>query len=357
MADQVYAPFTSSSIGARPFGPGNAIDVSQRDEMANKAQTQTLQDMALAYQQKQAELDRYRQLTEPEVQIKGYEGALANMKRNSPEFMKSELAGGIGRNQSAQAEGQFQMDTVGSRTALGNEQNNYQALGTAIQRLAVQNTALPPLAREANYQQFLSTLPVQTRRMMPSNYIPGAMEAMASQLINTPAHRQKIGEIEAQGDQHARWATISAEASERARKYAADAAERAAWARFGGREAQQKVESVINQYLMKKFNGKQTTPQQDAVFQAAQQIMYNVRAAGGGADRNQMMGNMLGVDASRQVPTPVAPPVPKPDAAIQLTPQAIQSKLQELGWPYEPDKYEYGINPDTGNFARRPKQK
>ena len=356
MADQVYAPFTSSGIGNRPFGPGNAIDVSLRDEMAQKAQNQTLQDMALAYQQKQAELDRYSQMTPYELQIKGYEGALAQAKRTDPNFIKSELAGGIGRNNTLEAQGQFDKDTLPSRTALGIENNNYQALGTAVQRLQVMNAGLPPLAREANYQQFLSTLPVQVRQQMPRNYIPMAMDAMASQLINTPAHRQKIGEIEATGEQHQRWARISAEASERARMYAADRALEAAWARVGGRETQQKVESIIHQYLSKVMQGQQTTPAEDKAFQAAQQFSYNVRAAAGGADRNQMMSNFLGVPADRPIPTPVPPPNPQVPPPTQLTPQAIQSKLQELGWPYEPDKYEYGINPNTGNFARRPKQ-
>jgi hypothetical protein len=34
----------------------------------------------------------------------------------------------------------------------------------------------------------------------------------------------------------------------------------------------------------------------------------------------------------------------------------IQEAVKKAGWSYEPDKYEYGINPKTGMFARRPKK-
>ena len=41
----------------------------------------------------------------------------------------------------------------------------------------------------------------------------------------------------------------------------------------------------------------------------------------------------------------------------QQTPRSPRDQALQLFGSYEPDKYEYGTNPQTGKFARRPKGK
>jgi hypothetical protein len=54
-------------------------------------------------------------------------------------------------------------------------------------------------------------------------------------------------------------------------------------------------------------------------------------------------------------PQPAAPQAPNAATAPVADPKVMNAAKQAFG-SYEPDKYEYGINPATGKFARRPKK-
>ena len=346
MGDQIYNPMTGIGIQGRPLSPGNAVDAAEQDIVADKAREQGLLDMALNYKQRQAELQRYQGMTPLELSVRGLDAATADAKRNSPAFIQSEVQGGIGRNQSLQAQGQYDMGTVGSRTALGNEQNNYQAIGTAIQRLQTQLAGVPGvLGRETAYQQFLTTLPPEIRQNMPRNYEPNSVRAMADQLVNTPAHRQKLGEIDRQSDRDIKkykqiGVNQTAQEEERTNR-----AIEVAWIRAGvaDKNTRNKIESVVTQYLQKYFNGQPTTPQEDKAFEMAQRIMYQVHAAAqyGMSDPNNFRAQFIGMPPQppRAIPEPVMPNTAAPDPRMKAA-------VEAAGQKYDPQRYEYRMSPD-----------
>lgn len=62
------------------------------------------------------------------------------------------------------------------------------------------------------------------------------------------------------------------------------------------------------------------------------------------------------VAGSRAAPAASAPAAAAPAAAANTpVPSAMKTQATTAFGAYEPDKYEYGINPATGKFARRPK--
>jgi hypothetical protein len=232
------------------------------------------------------------------------------------------------------AKGQVAVNTIPSETRSTDASNTVKALEAEGRQMEL-HAATSPLLGEQSYQAFKSKLPPQLQQRFPPNYtpeVPKMIEGLSKALTNSPAHRGKMAEIVETGTQHNQWAKTTADANERARMYAADRALEAAWARMGGRETQQKVEGVIKQYLDMKMQGQKTTPDQDRVFEVAQQIMTNVRSAASGQDPTALRSNLIGVPAGRQVPPPVPfeDPAPQPGPSVPRPGGVAQHSLGDL---------------------------
>jgi hypothetical protein len=134
-------------------------------------------------------------------------------------------------------------------------------------------------------------------------------------------------------------------------------AEAVAWIHAGVKtnEMKMKIESVVSDYLHKKFDGKPTTPQEDEAFKWAQQIMTNVRAAGAAtmADPSQLSGKLLNIPLEpRGVPTPVGPENPPAGAPTTGGDALTQQQVESAGYHYD-NKYEYRM--EGGKMKRKPK--
>lgn len=112
------------------------------------------------------------------------------------------------------------------------------------------------------------------------------------------------------------------------------------------------IQQVIGDLTRKVANGTATQADREAL-DYANRTQQMIRSG------NPMTSQLLGIQTQSNVPStpgtnaPAQPSVPntQPFAGSGATEQAAK---QAFG-SYEPDKYEYGINPNTGNFGRRPK--
>lgn len=68
-----------------------------------------------------------------------------------------------------------------------------------------------------------------------------------------------------------------------------------------------------------------------------------------------LLSEMFGGGTPAAKPAPAQKPAAKPAAGGAPTRENAKAQVEAAGWKYEPDKYEYGINPKTGKFARRPR--
>lgn len=237
--------------------------------------------------------------------------------------------------------------------------NSISQLGQLAGAVAQQMDSVPAPARPAAMQHLLSTMGVNQDQLQQSGLgslmsgDPDQLRQFSQQAIQASASFQQQSALESQKAQaHQNVATTegqyhlaSAQASADARKYAADQ-------KRVIDQMKQTVDQSIAQ-LTQRIGSPNEQPgdkerlqflaqQQAQVRQLQAQNMSQLTGMGMPATPSLNIGG--GGGQPHQAPSG---PAPNADATKQAATQAFGS--------YEPDKYEYGINPQTGKFARRPK--
>lgn len=346
-----YAPFNQVGIAQRPWGPAAGVDASQMEQQADQAQRLTLERMLTENQQGEANLRRYQAQSPNEIAVSNLKGQVARESGAIPGYGTQMGLGDMGDAQTKAASGAYNRDTLASRTQEGNAENLGKAFNLASQHLE-QIAAASPMSGQADYSKFLEMVPEQYKQLLPQQYgpeVPKLLTSISNRLTFNPQTRGKLAETIMDNASRERIGTGNNTATVTAAQIAADARMESAWARAGfNSQSKEKVESVIYQYLMKQMDGKGTTPQEDRAFQAAQQIMMNVRAAGAGADPTAFKGGILGV------PTPTRP-TPSPVVMDPKGDEEMKSAVERRGERYDPQNYKYKI--EGGQISKAPKNK
>lgn len=255
--------------------------------------------------------------------------------RTQPGYIAGQMAGEQGGFQQQAAEGRFATETLPGRTNVANMDNGLRMMAGKLGELR-QLAAASPMFAQAGYGQWRQSLPEQVRDQFPLTYSPDWVEGRMKVLADTINQRQEM--------EKTRMTTQSAEKIGKghndAARYAADQRLEAAWARTppGTRD---KVETIINKVLGKIMDGQPLTEGEKNAYMAAQQIMMNIRAAGGlPMDQNAVNWNIMNPRTPpppRPVPAPVAPPaqpgpVPQPSPTPQLAPGAGVTPPPAFRW-------------------------
>lgn len=190
MANNIYAPFTYSDIGPRPYSPGNAVEVAERDMQARQAQEYALQQMMMQNQNQQMQNQLFQQTMPDKVNVSHLEGNQAQYN-NRPAFLEAMSQGQMGDAYSKFAKGTTDMATMGTGIDATNAANTTNALTQTVQQLRAQ-AAFSPMMAQANYQTFRAKLPPQVQQFMPTMYDPESVENAVKVFTDTPQHRGQM---------------------------------------------------------------------------------------------------------------------------------------------------------------------
>lgn len=353
-----YVPFNRVPIATRPWGPAAGVDASIMDDQAAEAERLSLQSMLTANQQGQANLDRYRGETPNVLAKSNLEGMVANDSMSIPGYGRQMGMGAMGDAQVKQATGQTAMDTQASGAQAQNAGNHAKAFQMAGRHLELMAASSPMMA-QADYSKFLGMVPEQYRGVLPQQYspqVPQILNKISESLAMTPEVRGKIAEDAPKLRSQEYVAAGHDMTNYEIAKLKVKQQEEMVMTRWGLKSDDVKrIEQMVVKHLVKKSQGQATTPQEDQAFEAAQQIMYQLKTAGAGMDMGQFRQEFLrpgGNPGGVQSPRPAPPAVRLPSSQDDIN---MQQQVQQAGYDYEPDKYDYGINPQTGRLARKPK--
>lgn len=245
-------------------------------------------------------------------------------------------------------------------------------LFTEMARISDVLEQTPPEHRPMVYKQWADQTQQKLGRPLPDqyqNYNPSFLDEAKNikyGLVFTPEHAQKMGEIKATGansmavaQEHSRSAANVAGINQRGamerQKYVTDQGrpvnipQRIVQLRKAitdptiSEDAKQVAKEELRGYVMETFDKRMANdPQIKALANAA---IFD-ESAKGKLEKiyEQRLGQFLkqnGLEGGKD---------------LSDDGQNSQKAVQAFG-SYEPDKYEYGINPQTGNFGRRPKGK
>ena len=220
MAD--YVPFSETQIETRPFGPVEGVESADRTFFANQAKMQSLADMFLANQMRQAELQRYQGMTPGELDKSSYEGALARGKTG---ILPQTLEGMVGEAQQKSAAGRVATATADSDIAV--RKSDAQTKITSNELTSLANTVSSyharmtsdPMAALYLYSQMRESLPEHLRGQFPETFTPKVLDGlgkMKQSLSQTIPHLQamELQKLKEEGD--TKRAGIAAEATKSA---------------------------------------------------------------------------------------------------------------------------------------------
>lgn len=220
-------------------------------------------------------------------------------------------------------------------------------LGQMAGQLAGYMDNIPGPARPAAMAQLLQSHNVdpQTLGVLASGD-PDQLRQFSQKAVQASADYQTTFMKESmQGDTSRDVATIgasgkvqAADISAQARQYASDIAANAKRAAVGMGALQQQIYAKV-------ANGT-ATPAERQALDSMNQVQQMTHAG------SPFQSQITGTPTQANVPS-----VPNTSGGAPNSGDANQAAAKQTFGSYEPDKYEYGINPATGNFARRPKGK
>ena len=196
MAD--YTSFAETPIATRPYGALEAIDSADKTFFANQAKMQSLADMFLAQQMKQAELQRYQGMTPGELDKSAYEGAMARGKTG---IIPQTLEGMVGEAQTKAAGGRVATATADTDIALSRSNakskisaNELTNLSNMVSSYHAQMSSNPMMAPYL-YSQMRDAIPENLRAQFPETFTPKVLEGlgkMKQSLSQTIPHLQAM---------------------------------------------------------------------------------------------------------------------------------------------------------------------
>ena len=203
-----YTSFAETPIATRPYGALEAIDSADKTFFANQAKMQSLADMFLANQMKQAELQRYQGMTPGELDKSSYEGALARGKTG---IIPQTLEGMVGEAQTKAAGGRVASATVDSDIAVKKSDakvkitaNELSNLATTVSSYHAQMSSNPMMAPYL-YSQMRESIPENLRAQFPETFTPKVLDGlgkMKQSLSQTIPHLQamELQKLKEEGD-------------------------------------------------------------------------------------------------------------------------------------------------------------
>lgn len=243
------------------------------------------------------------------------------------------------------------------------------SIGQIAGQVASMMDNVPPPARPAAMQQVASQYGINLSQLGPlANGDPDQLRAFSQNAVKMSAAYTTQTGVEGQRAASAQ-GVANTEGTSRiiAAQTGADARVQAATLQQKAREMNQNTDQFIAQTIRTitnlKTNGQPVPPELLSALQTATQYKSALAVAIGpqlvsGQDVNtpqqraaEAVNNLVGQ------PTPSngsAPPPPAPPGGQPAGNQLAASATQAFG-SYDPDKYDYGINPATGKFAKKPK--
>ena len=349
MAD--YTSFSSAPLPTRPYGPLTGLATADADFMQQQAQMRSLEDMFTANSQNRANLERYQ----GETPAKLAEAELARlMAQGKQGFVGDFIQGDVGAAKSKRAAGEEAMGTLEGKIGATNADNRTKAAQAQLQFLDArmpmleQAAAQNPMAAQMVWDQMLKESGAPFPRQFDQTTLPN-LKKIREHLVNSVTQQQELAKTKATGDQHARVAGIQGSnqlAVENKRQEGLD------WrSQLDSEEKSRmkKLEEKLVEFATISTT-RELTPQEQKTRNEIFQVMQMLAIARGAAGP---MTGMQFLNPGAQPPQPQPFPgggQPAPQGALQIQQQAIRA------WgKYEPDKYEYGVNPQTGKFARKQK--
>ena len=203
-----YTSFTETPIATRPYGALEAIDSADKTFFANQAKMQSLADIFLANEMRQAELQRYQGMTPGELSKSQYEGALARGKQG---ILPQTLEGMIGEAQTKAAGGKVAMGTADTDIAATNSTNKAKisaneltGLSNTVSSYHAQMSSNPMMAPYL-YSQMREAIPENLRAQFPETFTPKVLEGLGKMKVSlsqTIPHLQamELQKLKEEGD-------------------------------------------------------------------------------------------------------------------------------------------------------------
>jgi hypothetical protein len=340
-----YTSFAPTQFQGREWSPLNALQASEEERQLRKAQVHALEQMSLGNQQKGAELRRYEGLTPGMVDKSQLEGA---QSRAQMPYAEDYALGQRGDARVRQAAGDVAMGT--SQREI--QQKNAEALTKTFEATAQKldyESATSPMLSAATWRETYLSLPQEVQRLLPQAYdpsIPEKLRKMSEAVKNNYAHQRDLAKVQEQGANTEKVAGIQGQTARDVANITQTGRVDAASIRSSGARA--KVENVIADLLDKFATEGTLSPKEMQTLQMAQQIAYNMRAAGvaNTQDPNAIKDRIMFPDKptpGRGVPQPVMP-----------QDENLRAQVEAKGEKYEPEKYEYRIGPN-GNVQKKAK--
>ena len=322
MADP-YTSFTTAPLPNRPYGPLTGLATADADFMQRQAQLRSLEDMFTANDQRKAELQRYQGQTPGMVDESNYAGALARGKQG---IIPQTLQGLVGEAQSKQAAGKEAMGTVDSKIDTTNSQNRTKAAQAQLEFLdsrmpmLEQAAGRSPMEAQMVWDQMLQESKAPFPRQFDQTTLPN-LKKIRDKLVNSVTQQQKLGEIQATGDQHARVADIQGSTS---RAVANINQEGQNWRKGLSAEEKastSKIESFMRKMIEKSASGETLTEHEKDAYLKAREFLLDLAISRGGASGAMGM-QFLNNGAPTNWPRP--PAASPPGGSPQQPPQPGQ---------------------------------
>lgn len=242
-------------------------------------------------------------------------------------------------------------ENLGNQAKMGAAQlQKVGQLGQLAGQVAGYMDGIPGPARPAAMAELLHNQGIDPATLGPlASGDPDMLRNFSQKAIQASApYQQAYMERQMQGDTARDVANTEAGAHVQGAQITADA--RAQVAQIAGqyKQATAGLGALQNQLYAKVASGT-ATPQERAALDSINQVQQLTRS--GSPFQSAITGTPVPANVP---PVPGNPGAPAAPTGAATGPAAEQAAKAAFG-SYEPDKYEYGINPATGNFGRRPK--
>lgn len=185
----------------RLLGPGTGMEQGELMLQRRRLQEMALEEMAMGNKQKGAEYSRYTQSTPHMV----------DQLRLGNESTSAQIPGQRAQSDSLRLKSDFEQSTQPGRIASTNIDSVTKYLESGIRNLELSAAQGSPMVSEAAYQDFKRNFPDQEMaKRMPQSYDPSVLPGLKSALMNSPAHRRSIDEINTKGGWDVNVANINA---------------------------------------------------------------------------------------------------------------------------------------------------
>lgn len=308
MAD--YTSFGSAPFPTRDGGFLTGIQMADADFMKRQANLRSLEDMFTANSQNRANLERYQGETPGKLAEAELARQMATAKQG---FVGDLVQGEVGKAKSSRAAGEEAMGTLEGKIGAANSENRTKAAIAQLQFLDArmpmleQAAAQSPMAAQMVWDQMLKESGAPFPRQFDQTTIPN-VKRIREHLVNSVSQQQKLGEITATGDQHARVANIQGQTSRDVARMNQDAQNWRAGLSAEEKTRMKKLEEKLVEFATISTQ-RPLTPQEQATRNEIFQVMQMLAIARGAAGP---MTGMQFLNPGAQPPQPQAYPGAQP---------------------------------------------